>query len=212
MAGREKPQLRGAFELFSPSIELLKKYPDVFGVLLVLPAMLVGLGSTTDSTSTILITPFTTFGGLLALIFLGPMTYAATRAAGGHEVSLSESFEKGFPYFLRLLGLLIVLVAVITVGFLLLIIPGVIFVRRYVLAPYYLVDQNLGIFEAMSQSAKETKPFSWDIYAVLGVTLLIGFVGVFGFVGNVASTVLSVLYGLAFPLRYFEIKKAYKKL
>lgn len=205
---KTKPELTSSFELLGPSTKLIRKYVGVFFVLLVLPVILTSI----DSQSENLFSPFLLAGGLLYLVFMAPLIYAETRVAGGHSVSLEESFKKGFPYFWRLLVLLIATGMMIFVGLLLFVIPGLILARRYMLAPYFLVDRNLGIGEALDLSAKESKPFSWSIYGIIGVTFIIALMNIFGVIGLIASTILSVLYALAPALRYHEIKKAYKAL
>lgn len=208
MAKKEKAELTSAFELFTPSVNLLKKYLGVFFLLLVVPSLLVNFDTSSDA----MFGPVSAMGGILSLIFLAPSIYAETRAAGGHDITLSESFNKGFRFFWRALGLVILVGLVIGLGLIAFIVPGVIFLRRYILSPYYLVDRDLGILEAMRLSAQETKPFSGSIYGILGVLLLIGLLNIFGVVGTIASAVLGILYSLAFPIRYFEVKKAYRNL
>lgn len=208
MAKSDKPELTSAFELFGPSISLIKKYVGVYFVLLVLPVLLTSL----DYASQDVTSPFTMFGSLLALIFMAPLLYAEVRTAGGHDVTLGEAFQRGYAYFWRLLGLVIIVGLLVVIGFILLIIPGLIILRRYILAPYVLVDRNTSISEAMKIAAEESKPFSWSIYGIMGVSFLIAFIGVLGLPGAIASTLLSVLYALAIVVRYFEVKKAYKQL
>jgi hypothetical protein len=47
-----------------------------------------------------------------------------------------------------------------------------------------MADKKLGIFEAMKQSADLTKPYSGAVWAVIGVSVLISFISVFGVVGQ----------------------------
>lgn len=208
MANSDKPKLTSAFELFVPSIELIKKYIGVFFVLVVLPVILTSI----DYKSQDMLSIYTSLGGLLYLVFMAPLLYAETRVAGGHDITLGDSFRKGYRYFWRLLGLIIVTGLLIGVGLILFVIPGLIMARRYILAPYYLIEHDLRIGEAMERAAKESKPFSWSIYGIMGVTFLIALVGIFGLFGVIASTILSVLYALAPAIRYYEVKKAYKAL
>jgi len=207
MATNEQPTITNAFELFKPSIEILKKYSNVYAVLLLLPVALITLDTLLGTESFL-----SFFGLILSLVFLAPLIYAEVRTADGHSVTLEESFKKGYPYFWKLLGLVIVIAILISIGLVLFIIPGLILIRRYILAPYFMVDRDLGISEAMEASAKESKPFSWSLYPVIGVTLLISLLAILGIFGMLVSTILSLAYSLAFAIVYFEIKKAYKAL
>jgi hypothetical protein len=207
MATDTQPKLTNAFELFKPSIEILKKYSNVYAVLLLLPTALIILDTLLGTESII-----SFIGLLLTFIFFAPLIYAEVRTAGGHSVTLEESFKKGYTYFWQLLGLIIVTGIIIFIGLILFIIPGLILIRRYILAPYFMVDQDLDISEAMEAAAKQSKPFSWSLYPVIGVTILISLIAVFGRFGMLVSTIVSLGYSLAFALIYFEVKKAYKAL
>lgn len=213
-----KQNLTPAFGLLAKSTDIIKRNLGTFFVLLVVPLLLSSLTGTPPTLpdnptvrdifdqATGTITPYVAIGSFLSLIFFAPLIYTELRTAGGKLVSLSESF-KGYKYFWRLLGLSILVAIIVALGFVALIIPGFIMLRRYVLAPYFLIDKDLSITEAMSTAAKATKPVSWSIYSILAVTFLFGVVTGFGVLGLIAGTILQVLYSVALALRYQEIKK-----
>jgi uncharacterized membrane protein len=70
-------------------------------------------------------------------------------------------------------------------GLILLIVPGFIMLRRYLLSGYYLVDQNLSIREAMRRSAASSKPAAGYIWGIVGVQALF----------SVGSAILGLLPG-----------------
>jgi hypothetical protein len=72
------------------------------------------------------------------------------------------------------------------------------------------MDEDLSITEAMKKSAEQTKPYSWKIYEVIAIVFVIAMISIFGFFGALLSTILSLLYSLAIPLRYYEFKKVNK--
>ena len=101
-----------------------------------------------------------------------------------------------------------VLIALMTIGgLILLIVPGLIVIRRYFLAPYVMVDQDTGILESMRRSAAMSKPHSGYIWSIIGVSVLLSLPGIIPFVGWAVSFVLAVLYSTAPALRYQELKK-----
>ncbi len=106
----------------------------------------------------------------------------------------------------RILGLYIVTTLVIIVGFILLIIPGLFMVKRYYLAPYVMLDQKIGIREAMDKSAAISKPFS-AIWGVVLVGILFSLISIIPFIGWLISFALLMLYSVAPALRYQELKK-----
>lgn len=107
----------------------------------------------------------------------------------------------------RMLGLYVVVAIYIIVGLILLIVPGLIMIRRYFLAPYIMIDKNCSITEAMEHSAAMSKPFSGAIWGVLGVMFLFGVAGVIPFIGSLIAFVLGSLYSVAPALRYQQLKK-----
>ena len=82
------------------------------------------------------------------LIFLG--------IARGEPVEIGQLFSGG-PYFLRILGSSIVVGVAVTVGFFLLIIPGIYLIL--LLWPFYMliVDRNLGISDSLQLATKITE-------------------------------------------------------
>jgi hypothetical protein len=161
--------------------------------------------------------PVYIWGGLSLLLFvtlifaviLRVMTHSAQlEASEGRKVRLKVLWEavkaKAWPMFLVYLlsGLLIV------IGLIFLIIPGIIMLRRYFLAPYVMLDNDtIGVWDAMEKSASMTKKHSRSIYSIIGVMILISMAGVVPLIGWMISFVLAFFYSVAPALRYQELKK-----
>jgi hypothetical protein len=128
-------------------------------------------------------------------------------AAEGRTPSFQRSWEAVKQLGWRLFGLYIVSGIVIFVGFILLIIPGLMLYRRLLFAPYVMLDEKCGIREAMDKSAEISSRYPSSVWTVIGVTLLIALVGIVPFIGALASFILGFLYSVAFALRYTELKK-----
>lgn len=79
--------------------------------------------------------------------------------------------------FLKYLGVYILLLIVVLVGFLLLIIPGIIAALTFGFAPYLVIDKGLGPIEAMKESARITKGSRWRILAFGGASALLTILG-----------------------------------
>ncbi|HET9850652.1 MAG TPA: hypothetical protein VFP35_03460 [Candidatus Saccharimonadales bacterium] len=107
----------------------------------------------------------------------------------------------------RMVGLYILITLYVLVGLILLIIPGLIMLRRYYLAPYVLLDKKCGIKEAMEESARISKPYSGYIWGVIGVMFLISLLNVIPLIGGLAAFIVGSLYTVAPALRYQELKK-----
>jgi hypothetical protein len=220
-----KPALSPAISLFVPGTRIIRDNFWTFLVLQILPflytsaifAFSIGIttgrdaaGNETFSVSPLfwaMIIP----GVIYTILSYAPLTYTYLKTAAGNEVGLREAVTKGLPFLLRLIGLNILIALMVIGGFILFIIPGFIVLRRYYLAPYYLIDRKVTISQALSQSARESKQFSWSIYAIFGIYFLVSSLTWFiPVLGNYISTVLELLYGPAPSLRYQEIKAAYK--
>lgn len=210
-------ELTSAFGLLPKSTEVIKRSLLTYFILLVIPLLLTSLtGETTrlesgasfkEVVDSVVdsITPFMVAGSLLSLIFFPALMYTELHSAAGKHVSLRDAL-KGYKYLWRLIGVAILTGLIVILGFLALIIPGFVMIRRYVLAPYFLIDKNMSVTEAMSAAARATKPVSWSIYAIILVLALFSIITGFGPIGLVAGTILQVLYSVAFALRYQEIK------
>lgn len=107
----------------------------------------------------------------------------------------------------RLLGLYIVMALIFLIGFALLFVPGLFMVRRYLLAPYVMIDKGTGIQESLAQSADMSKRNTGAIWGIIGVMFLIGLVNIIPYFGGLAAFVLGSLYSVAPALRYQQLKK-----
>ena len=80
------------------------------------------------------------------------------------------------------------------------------------MAPYHMVDKNLGIMDAIKQSNEQAKGKMSKIYAAIGVIILISLlasiVGSVPILGPLAGAVITIGFSLILALRYQELKKA----
>lgn len=139
-------------------------------------------------------------------------TSLEVKAAAGKKPTLSELFEDGKKYFFRFIGLVILLAVIILSGLILLIVPGIFAIGRLVMAPFHMVDKDLGIMEAIRQSNAQAKGRMTKVYAAIGVTILIGIlaniVGSVPVLGPLAAAVITIGFSLVLALRYQELKAA----
>jgi uncharacterized membrane protein len=137
---------------------------------------------------------------LLWTVLVYPATVAfMVKASRGEHADVFSSIRAGWKYFWRVYALAILTAVIVMLGLILFIVPGLIFLRRYFLAPYYLVDRDLTIREAMKQSARESKLFTGYVWGVIGVILA------FAVMSSLANTVKYVgpIVGLAIVYLYF---------
>ncbi len=211
-------QLTPSWSLVRPSLSLVRKYIVPVLYLSALPGLLATLGLE-------LVDNFKATGGHLAigsiLLIMGlawsivciPAYYRLQLAATAQEeVDTVLLVRQNLHFVPRLIGFYIIYSILVCLCLLLLVVPGLIVLRRYFLTPYYLIDKNLSVEEAMRRSTDQTKPVKGYVWGLLGVTLVFSIVsalvnGQLGPIGILISVILSYVYSFAPVLRYAEIAK-----
>lgn len=213
--------LPSAFELFRPSRAAVMRNLNAFLLLVLVPAMYFLFVSLLNAREIASIetakshaAPITGLAAILWLIGLvytfavmAAVPYLQLKSAQGEAVEFDETLRHGWHYFRRVVGLYIVVGLAIIIGFLLLIVPGIIMVRRYFLSPYFLIDQDLTIRKAMQASAAATKGRAMAVWGIVGVDALVSLPAIIPIVGTIISAVLQLLYSCAPALRYEQIKR-----
>ncbi len=246
-------QYVSAFDLFGKSYEVVMRNLKSFAVLLALPfvASLIsslhyGFSATTFDKwkhfnffgSTAPAAPVIgLFGAGIFLLFLvitvvsliiQTMLYGLElEGASGKTPSLKHLFDVGKKYWLRLLGLFLMIglyviglsligmiIAVIFhrgigifIGLIWVLAAAFFVIQRYFLSPYVLIDQDLPVLDAMEHSANLAKNHAGAIWSVIGVSILLGLTGIIPILGPLISFALGALYSVAPALRYEELKK-----
>lgn len=230
-ASGSDPEMLGGFELLRPSWEAIKlnlitliEFVIIPIILSILSAFLFRRHGAVSSTlrtglsysyST---TKQTSYSGawlganilsiIVSMIFAPGLIYTLLEGAKGVSVDFTVAFKTGLKFFWRYVGVAICTGFLVGIGLILLIVPGIFMLRRYYLAPYFLIDQNLGVFEALRTSAEESKRFSGPVFRTLGVQVLFAFMFIIPILGWIAGFILSIMYYNAPAIRYLEITKA----
>jgi hypothetical protein len=151
---------------------------------------------------------------LISIVNYAPAIYLRLKAVETNtSPSLTECYREGTKLFKRVWLSQIISWVIILAGVILLIVPGIIFFRRYILSPYYAAKYpQLKLAQVFRRSADQSRPFAGYIYATFGIMILIDLVlsdllGAFT-LSQVAYYILS--YGILFlpSLRFVEILKA----
>lgn len=114
--------------------------------------------------------------GLVLGIFasLGATTFSLRAHDDVAGVTLTDLWNP--QAFWRYLGNSILLCIAVFVGFFLLIVPGIIIITGYGLAPYAVIDRGMGPIEALKESWHITKGYKWQLLllflAIIGINLL----------------------------------------
>lgn len=218
MLAKDK-NLTPSLALFNPSIRLIKDYFWQVMYLSFLPRLTFSAGLT----AIVIGSEFATgsrliIGSVVAAIGLiwwittvTGFIYLQAKAAMHSEVSAMEAFRLSLPRipaYIVTAGLSFLL---IFLGLLLFIIPGLILLRGFFLAPYYAVEQKLSPVKALKKSLAMTKPVAGWIWGVIGIQLFVA-IGALSFrdipgIGPIIALAIGYLYIFAAALRYAEIEK-----
>ncbi|HZV84937.1 MAG TPA: hypothetical protein VFF48_08125, partial [Brevundimonas sp.] len=121
--------------------------------------------------------PFVFVGSVLTVIgsyvLQGMVVFAAVNGFNGKSVDLGGALSVGLRFFFPLLGLAILMGLGLGLGFLLLIVPGVILAVMWLVASPALVVENRGIFDSFQRSRDLTRGNRWMIFALLVVYVVL---------------------------------------
>jgi len=113
------------------------------------------------------------------------LTRTTVAEAEGRRASFGESIKAGLSVVLPLIILSILLAIGVALGFVLLIVPGIILYVMWSVAVPALVEERPGIFGAFARSRELTRGARWKIFGILLILLVVywlvsGAVGLFG--------------------------------
>jgi hypothetical protein len=212
------PPLPSAFTLYRSSIEALLCNIWTFVLLLVVPCIFAMSGSTVayladgkHASSHIMVTigiGLIVFGIVLGIAVLPALLVAQIKSARGEIIEADEALRHGMHIFWRYFGLVICLTLIYIISFVALIVPFFFAIRRYLLAPYYLADHDIGISEALRRSAADSQYFARPIWGLAGVQVLNGMLAS----APVIGWIVDALYYCAPAVRYQQIQDASKEL
>ncbi|MFC2032557.1 hypothetical protein ACFLUS_04245 [Chloroflexota bacterium] len=150
--------------------QLWKHFLELF--LIGLIAFLIGLPSEMagwfqDTIGAVAIFGF--LGLIYGLLINGPVDYGVSfaylKAARGDKLEIKDMFEAFKNYWNAVLVSFLVFV-IIGIGFILLIVPGIIFACKLVFTPYLVVDRKMGVIEAIKESWRMTGGHAWKVFLI----------------------------------------------
>ena len=166
---------------------------------------------------------------VIAALVQGALTRATVVASEGGKVSFGDSLSTGLRVVLPLIGLAIVSGIGIMLGFVLLIVPGIILLLMWSVAVPTLVIERVGVFEALRRSYELTRGAKWRIFGLAIIifvaywllSIILGLVGLAGYAANsvtglsvsnliggiVLGTLFNTAWGTIQPSLYVELRQ-----
>ncbi len=207
--------LPGAFELFKPSTRVIMDNLAAFLLLLGIPLVLSLVGEFVHAMQSNVNGglsfngSFLTLGliGIIADLLVAPgVILLQVNGVRRKTLSAGDAVTRGLHFFWRLLGLGIVMSFALLFALLLFIVPFFILLPRVIMAPYFLIDQDMGVFDSLRASNAAYKRYH-RIWGILGVAVLLYLPSIIPVIGSIASTCLSFLYQPALAFRYEQFKR-----
>ena len=134
----------------------------------------------------VLLFPVVLFGLAYGFMFIPIIQYGEKylflKAMRDDEVDLKVLFEGFKNQYLNIVLANLIVVALTIIGFVMLIIPGIIIACRLAFVPYLVMDRNMEAMKAVEKSWQMTKGHGWTIFgmAILSFFICIGGLVVFG--------------------------------
>jgi hypothetical protein len=134
--------------------------------------------------------------GLLQIIAQATILYSSFELMQGRTFTIGKSFEVGLRRFLPILGVSVLAVLAIGLGFLLFIVPVIILGCMFYVAIPVCVIERLGVLASLSRSGELTKGYRWQVFGLLLIVLVGSSLGgwvVGRVIGIIGSSLLSSL-------------------
>jgi uncharacterized membrane protein len=91
--------------------------------------------------------------------------------------------------FWKYLGTSLLLALAIAVGFVLLIVPGIIFGLMFMFATFVVIERELGPIDALTESHRMTRGHKWPLFGFMLLLLLVNLLGLLALVVGVLVSI-----------------------
>jgi uncharacterized membrane protein len=153
---------------------------------------------------------FKNAGGLVSFLVntLAAVSYVLIYMAGvrGEKVELGDIISKSLSYWLKMIGLAIIVGVSIVVSLILFIIPFFFIMPRLVLSHYFLVDKDMDIMEAYKASWEATRGNVGKVWGIIGASIAMVLLSI-TIIGIPFSIYFMIMYSGAFAVLYAYLNK-----
>jgi len=169
------------------------------------PQWVINRGETVDVFTGVALL-FGLLGVVYSLLIVNPVnygqTYAYLKASRGDKVEIEDMFAAFKNYWNAVLSSLIVSI-IVGIGFILLIVPGIIFACKLAFVPYLVVDKKMTMGKAIDTSWRMTKGHGGQVFLIvlLGIPILIA-----GLICLGVGVIISIMWiNAAFASLYYAV-------
>ena len=136
------------------------------------------------------------------------VSFAFLKAARGDKLAVVDMFDSFKNYGNVILANLLVIV-IIVFGFILFIVPGIVFACKLAFVPYLIVDRKLDAVEAVKKSWRMTTGHAFNIFLIGFLAIFIAIAGLICFF--VGIIVAAIWIELAFASMYHAVCQSEKE-
>ncbi len=112
--------------------------------------------------------PLVIFAIAYGIFVSGPIGYSVKwvflKAVRGEPTEIKDMFSVFQGNYWNAVLANILVGIIVGIGFLMLIVPGIIFACRLAFVPYLIIDRNMEVTEALNKSWEMTKGYGWNIF------------------------------------------------
>lgn len=131
---------------------------------------------------------------IAGVLMYAALVHAAMAGMNGRKATLGESLRAAAGHFIPLLAMQLVMIVPILIGFLLLIVPGVMLAIAWSMALPARVVERTGVLRSLGRSLELTRGSRWAVFGVFVVVLVLGAI-----IGAVVGGLMGFVIGLAAP-------------
>lgn len=182
---------------------LWKYFPELLLIVIVYIAISIPSGVNSWFPGSAVVVALGFFTTLYSVFVVNPVgygvAYASLKAARGEKPEVADMFE-GFKNYLNVVAASLLTAVIIAVGFILLIVPGIIFACKLAFVPYLVLDKKLNATEAIRESWNMTNGRAGTIF-LIGLLAIPIFIA--GFICFGVGAIISAMWvSLAFASYY----------
>ncbi|MFC2000429.1 glycerophosphoryl diester phosphodiesterase membrane domain-containing protein [Chloroflexota bacterium] len=145
------------------------------------------------------------------VLIVGPIDYGVSfahlKAARGDKLQITDMFQVFQNYWNAVLASILVSI-IIFIGFVLLIIPGIIFACKLAFTPYLVVDQKMDVMEAIKGSWNMTRGHAWKVFFIGLLAIPIVIVGLVLFIIGIIPAIMWIKLTFASLYHAVSLSKA----
>jgi uncharacterized membrane protein len=179
--------------------QLWKYFPELLLIFII--AIVIGIPSGMGDLSQGAASGFLSFlGAVYGILIVGPVNYGVSfaylKASREESLEIKNMFEAFQTYWNAVLASLLVCVIVV-IGFILLIVPGIVFACKLAFTPYLVVDRKMDVIEAVKGSWNMTRGHALKVFFIGLLAVPISIAGLLCFIVGIIPAIMWIVMAFA---------------